>query len=78
MTIRLGDRVTDSISGFTGIATGRCLYLTSSTTICITPEILSNCLPVESKWFDEGRVKLHEEPKTTGFAVKKETKERET
>jgi hypothetical protein len=51
--IKLGNRVKDSITGFTGIATARSQFITGCDQISITPE---NHKGTDPKWFDEGRI----------------------
>ena len=56
--IKLGDRVRDNISGFSGIATGRCEYLYAGLSVMVTPEEMRDGKPVEPQWFDERRLSL--------------------
>ena len=53
--IKLGDKVKDNITGFTGIVTGKIEYLTGCIQYEIQPEELHECRHIESKWFDEYR-----------------------
>lgn len=53
--IKLGSRVKDSISGFSGIATGRFEYLYGCVRIGISPETLHDGKPVEYQVFDEAQ-----------------------
>ena len=39
MTIELGQKVQDSITGFAGLVTGRCEYITGCNQILIQPPI---------------------------------------
>jgi hypothetical protein len=55
-TIKLGDRVKDSITGFKGIVTGRFEYLNGCVRLAVTPEELKDGKPVEDMVFDEGRL----------------------
>ncbi len=59
--IKLGDKVKDNITGFTGIVTGKIEYLTGCIQYEIQPEGLHECRPIESKWFDEYRLVVEEE-----------------
>lgn len=54
--IKLGSKVKDSISGFSGIATGRSTYLHGCVHICITPQELHEAKLIGSQWFDEPQV----------------------
>lgn len=59
--IKLGSKVKDSITGLTGIATSRCVYLHGCVHIGITPTELKDGKPIDSCWFDEQRVEVLEE-----------------
>lgn len=55
--IKLGNKVKDSITGFTGIATTRTEYLYGCVHIGITPESLSKeSQPIDTHYFDEQRI----------------------
>lgn len=58
--IKLGSKVRDSITGFTGIATSRHEYLYGCMQIGITPVELREGKPVETWHFDDQRVELLE------------------
>lgn len=61
MAVKLGNKVRDSITGFEGIATGRCEYLYGCTQIVITPDKLSpDGKRLDGEWFDEQRVETLE------------------
>jgi hypothetical protein len=53
--IKLGAKVTDSITGFTGIVTARCEYLGGSVRVCVEMQELKDGRPAE-QWFEEHRV----------------------
>lgn len=59
MSIKLGDRVKDKITGFQGIATGICDYITGCKQVLVTPEAQGNGhvekLP-DSCWLDIDRL----------------------
>lgn len=57
MEVKLGSNVKDNITGFEGVATGKCEYLNGCVQYEITASKLEDGKPVE-KWFDEGRVIL--------------------
>lgn len=42
MTIKLGQRVRDIVSGFTGIATAKCEYLNGCVQYCVKPPCKDN------------------------------------
>ena len=53
--IELGRKVRDSITGFSGIVTGRCDYISGCRQYLVTPKAERNKL-AESFWFDEDRL----------------------
>ncbi len=63
--ISLGAKVTDSITGFKGVATGRAEYLHNGASIRITACELNAGKPME-EWFDEQRIVVTERP-AAGF-----------
>lgn len=61
MTIALGSKVRDMISGFEGIATGHCDYLYGCSQYLIAPDRLGDKGELlDSQWFDEQRVEVVE------------------
>ncbi len=54
--IKLGDKVADKITGFSGVVTGIGEYLTGCSTILVQPKIDKDRKWVDSKWFDETRL----------------------
>lgn len=56
--LNLGDRARDRITGFAGIITGRCEYLTGCDQVLINPGKLRDDKVVEGAWFDVSRVEL--------------------
>jgi hypothetical protein len=54
--IELGSKVKDSITGFSGIATGRAEYLHGCARVLVEPQELKDGKPVESQWLDEPRL----------------------
>lgn len=59
-TIKLGDRVEDPVSGFTGQANARCEYLHENNRIRVKSEALHDGKPIYV-WFDEAELVLSEE-----------------
>jgi hypothetical protein len=53
--VKLGDKVIDSVTGFTGIATSRHIYLTGIDIISVTARCVDN-QPAVSLDFDEDRL----------------------
>ena len=63
--IKLGDKVKDSITGFSGVATGRCEYLNG----CISWQVCANKLENGKEvieWFDEQRLTSQSKAKAGG------------
>ncbi len=58
--MKLGDRVTDIYTGFTGIATARTEWLYGCARITIEPQELKDGKPIEAETFDEQRVEVVE------------------
>jgi hypothetical protein len=60
-SFKLGDKLRDKITGFTGINTGRVQYLTGCIQYLLVPRgETENKLP-DGEWFDEGRLEVVEE-----------------
>lgn len=59
MVIKLGDKVKDKITGFTGILVGRTEWLNGCIRFGVQSEKLNkDGEPIEPEWFDEERVEL--------------------
>ena len=58
MDVKLGTKVKDSVTGFVGFATARCVYLNGCVQFEITPEELKDGVPQKEYWLDEQRVEL--------------------
>lgn len=52
----LGQRAQDFITGFEGILTARCEFLTGCNRYCIQPTELKDGKPIESIYFDEDQI----------------------
>jgi hypothetical protein len=61
MAIKLGSKVKDKYTGFTGIAVSRTEFLYGCTRIGIEPTALHEGKPIESHYYDEQRVEVIEE-----------------
>ena len=59
--IKLGNKVRDNITGFTGIAVGRTEWLFGCSRIGIQATELKDGKPVETEWIDEQRVEVIED-----------------
>lgn len=72
--IELGNTVTDTITGFTGVAVGKTLYLHGCTRVRVQPKELKDGKVQESEIFDEKQLKenderINEKPKLLGKTV---------
>ena len=56
MALKLGTRVRCTITGFEGIATGRCEYLYGCVQIKVQGNEIKDGKPVEGVWLDEGQL----------------------
>jgi len=54
--IKLGSKVKDVVSGFSGIAIGRCEYITGCTQYGVAPGVGKDGKIQESQWIDETRL----------------------
>jgi hypothetical protein len=66
MVIKLGEKVTDSISGFSGIATARTEYLFGCVRVLVEPTALVDGKLAEGEWFDEQRLAMDSDAQTGG------------
>lgn len=55
--IKLGDKVEDTVSGFTGIAFGTTLFLHGCTRVGVQPPVDKEGKLPEASWFDEPQLK---------------------
>lgn len=55
--IKLGDKVEDTVSGFTGIAFGTTLFLHGCTRVGVQPPVDKDGKLPDEKWFDEPQLK---------------------
>ena len=56
MTLLLGRKMRDVITGFTGRVVGYVTYLTGCNQALLTPQVDKEGKPVEAEWFDEQRL----------------------
>ena len=54
----LGKRAKDKITGFEGILTARCEFLTGCSRYCIQPTELKDGKPIDSIYFDEAQIEI--------------------
>ena len=55
---KLGKIGKDKITGFTGILTARCEFLTGCNRYCLQPQELREGKPIESIYFDEAQIEI--------------------
>jgi hypothetical protein len=58
--VKLGSKVRDGITGFSGIATGRTEWLYGCARVAIEPQELKDGKPIDACWFDEQRIEVLE------------------
>ncbi len=56
--IRLGDKVKDKITGFTGVVSGISTWLNGCVRMGVQGTALKNGLPTVIEWIDEAQLKL--------------------
>ena len=54
----LGKKAKDKITGFEGILTARCEFLTGCNRYCIQPSELIEGRPIDSIYFDEAQIEI--------------------
>lgn len=57
-TLELGKLAKDKITGFQGILTARCEFLTGCNRYCIQPTELKDGKPIDSIYFDEAQIEI--------------------
>jgi len=67
MAIKLGDKVTDSVSGFTGIAIARTEYMFRSAVVGVEADDTRDGKAPDTAWFDERRLMPAKEPRKIGL-----------
>ena len=53
--VKLGSTVRDKITGFTGVVTGRCEYITGCAQLLIQPKMIGGLIH-DARWYDEPRL----------------------
>lgn len=56
--LELGLRAKDKITGFEGVLTSRCEFLTGCNRYCIQPTELRDGKPIDSLYFDEAQIEV--------------------
>lgn len=67
-----GDTVKEKITGFTGVITGTCFYITGCNQYLITGKPKDEYSQAEALWYDEGRIELVESESVTEDSVSSE------
>lgn len=62
MSVKLGSKVRDVVTGFEGVATGRAEYLTGCVQICVSPPVDGEGKLRDANWFDEDRLQMQDAP----------------
>lgn len=58
--INLGDRCVDKITGFRGVVTGHCQYISGCDQILLQPRVKDDGDAVNGRWFDIDRCEVVE------------------
>ena len=66
MTIKLGQKVKDSITGFEGIAIAKAIYLNGCVSYQVKSQTLKDGKTIEAEWFDEQRLTIRSKAKAGG------------
>lgn len=56
MIIVLGNTYKDTVTGFEGVATGRCKYISGCYQVLLSPKCIDVGTKLESHWFDVQRL----------------------
>jgi hypothetical protein len=59
----LGKVARDKITGFQGVITSRCEFLTGCNRYCVQPQNLHEGKPLDSIYFDEAQIEIVEDAK---------------
>ena len=58
MSVLLGQKARDRITGFTGVITGHVAYISGCNQVLLVPQVGKDGKLVDSQWFDEQRVEI--------------------
>jgi hypothetical protein len=64
MNNMLGKKVTDRITGFTGIVTGYVTYLSGCNQALVAPKVGKDGKKIDGEWFDEQRLEVEKKFET--------------
>ena len=67
-----GDKVSEKITGFEGIITGTCFYITGCNQYLVTGKVTEKQAEPPALWYDEGRLKLIAAKEVTVESVESE------
>jgi hypothetical protein len=65
MDIQLGQIVKDQITGFQGVVTGKCQYITGCNQALVIPKVKDDGTKTDGAWFDEDRLEIVNEKPIT-------------
>lgn len=66
MRENFGKEVTDSVTGFTGVIIGHCVYMTGCEQVLLAPKVTESGDFRDSHWFDIDRVFIDTSKRTNG------------
>lgn len=58
MTVNVGDRVRDPITGLTGVVTARAIYMWGCVQVLVNPGLVKDGQIIDGTWLDENRVEI--------------------
>lgn len=74
MAFKLGGKGRDRITGFSGVITAECIYISGCDQLCLQPPVDKDGKIPDGKWFDVQRIEALDDPaivlanaKTPGF-----------
>ena len=67
-----GDKVKEIVTGFTGVITGPCHYITGCNTYLVVAKVKDEFSTAKTNWYDEGRLGLIQEETVKSKEVKAE------
>jgi hypothetical protein len=70
MSIELGDKVKDRVSGFQGVVVSKTNYLNGCCRVGVKPQALEKGSTIDEEWFDIGQIDLIS-PKAVSVVPKK-------
>jgi len=64
--VKIGDKVKDIVTGFTGIAVAKTEWLNGCSRFGVQSDVLKDGMPTDTQWFDAPQLELVEADKVRG------------